>query len=146
MKQRNKIYPSAFLYLKKDWKILLWLRKNTWYEDWNFYFVAWYIEAWETPLEWIIREAKEEANIDLKREDLELVHVMSRILPEHNERISFFFRANNYSWEIKNLEPEKCSELSWFPLDKLPENTTDFIVKAIHNIENNIIYDEVVVK
>lgn len=29
------------------------------------------------------------------------------------------------------MEPEKCNDLTWFALDALPANTTDYVQQAI---------------
>jgi hypothetical protein len=38
------------------------------------------------------------------------------------------------------MEPDKCSDLDWFPLDNLPDNTSDFVRQAIKKILNGVNY------
>ncbi len=139
--ERFKIIPTAHLILMKDDKILLLRRFNTGYEDGNYSVVAGHLEGNETFTEAMIREAKEEADIDIRPEDLETVHVMHRKVPTE-ERVDFFIRANKWEGEIKNMEPERCNELKWFTLDNLPTNVIPYVKHAIDYIKNGIFYSE----
>ena len=38
-----------------------------------------------------------------------------------DQRIDFFFTARSWSGEPRIVEPEKCAELRWYPLDALPD-------------------------
>jgi 8-oxo-dGTP diphosphatase len=42
----------------------------------------------------------------------------------------------------KNMEPDKCDDLSWFPINKLPKNTIPFIREATSNVNQKIFYSE----
>jgi ADP-ribose pyrophosphatase YjhB (NUDIX family) len=95
--ERNKVTPECYLYLEENWKILLGCRKNTQFEDWKYNPVAWHVEKWEDALSAVIREAKEEANIILEKENVKLVYTMYKLFPGE-EKISFFFKADSYSW------------------------------------------------
>ena len=39
------------------------------------------------------------------------------------------------------MEPDKCSELSWYDINNLPENIIPCVKKAIENYQNNIMFD-----
>jgi hypothetical protein len=58
------------------------------------------------------------------------------------ERIDTFFIAKKREGKITNLEPNKCSELSWVDLDNIPENTIPYIKYVIEKIKNKIFYSE----
>lgn len=77
-KERFKFIPSVYLILLKDNKILLLRRYNTGFRDGEYSFVAGHLDGNETLRQAMIREAKEEANIELDLTDLELVHTMNR--------------------------------------------------------------------
>lgn len=66
IKFMQKIRKVAFIcFYNKAWKILVqerWDYSKNW-EDWSFFW--WWIEEWETALEWFFREAKEELGIDM---------------------------------------------------------------------------------
>ena len=143
-KERHHNIPASYLTLFKDNKILLLRRFNTGYEDGQYSMVAGHVEPNETFTQCIIREAKEEAGILLKLEDLKVVHVMHRNPGdiENNERVDVFFMAEKWDGEIQNRETHKCDDLSWFDLDNIPDNVIPYIKQAIDGIRNKIFYSE----
>ncbi len=146
METRNKIVAAVFILLEKDGKFLFLRRFNTGYQDGNYDLPAGHIDEGELPTETAIREAKEEVNVDLKSEDLQLVHVIYK--PKHDptgDRINFLFRAKKWSGEVKNLEPEKCDGLGWFALDELPKNTITEIPFVLENVSKGIFFSEVTI-
>ena len=140
MKKQN-LLAASYLYLKKDNKVLLQRRQNTGYQDGNYSFVAGHVDEGETYTQAMIREAKEEANIVIEPENMHAVHVMHCIL-EKVVYVDTYFMADNWSGEVKNLEEEKCDDLSWFDIDNLPPNTIDRVKLAIDSIEKGIAYSE----
>ena len=144
MKQYSQNIPAAYLILIKENKILLLRRFNTGYEDGNYSFIAGHVEKGESFIECIIRETKEEANIEITKKDLKTVHIMHRKSMDNNypDRIDTFILATKWKGEIKNNEPNKCDDLSWFDLDNLPKNTINYIKQAIENIKKNNFYSE----
>ena len=142
--KRHQNIPASYLVLIRDNKILLLKRFNTGYEDGNYSMVAGHVDKGETFTQAIIREAKEEADIDLRAKDLSVVHIMHRNsrTDENNERVDVFFTAEKWTGEIINKEPYKCDDLSWFDIDDLPDNAIPYIKKAIDNIQNKIFYSE----
>ena len=40
------------------------------------------------------------------------------------------------------MEPNKCDDLQWFDIEKLPDNTIERIKNVILNIKKGIIYDD----
>jgi 8-oxo-dGTP diphosphatase len=128
--KRFKLIPSVYALFIKDGKILLLCRFQTGYEDGNYGLVAGHADGNETMRNAMVREAFEESGVNLKPEDLELSVTMHRWCGDH-ERIDFFFLVNNWNGDPKNMEPEKCDDLSWFPLDQLPDNTIPYIRQAI---------------
>ena len=143
-KERHKIVPASYLTLLKDNKILLLRRLNTGYEDGNYSMIAGHVDQGETFSQCITREAKEEAGIEIKPEDLKMAHMMCRNsgLAENNERIDAFFTVEKWEGEITNMEPHKCDDLSWFNINNIPENVIPYIREAINCIKNNIFYSE----
>ncbi len=139
MERNNWFLVSTHILLIKENNILLYLRK--WgLQDWKYNVIAGHLDWWETPIEATIREAKEEAWIIIQKEDLYFSHVSYSIAWNWKEYIQFYFSCKKWEWEIKNLEIERCYNMSFFPIDNLPENTTPYIKQAITNFRNNITY------
>jgi 8-oxo-dGTP diphosphatase len=141
-KERFKIYIAAYLILAKDGHVLLLRRANTGYQDGNYGLVAGHLDGGETAKQCIIREALEEAGIKLKPADLEVVHVMHRYRSER-EYIDIYLKSHVWGGDITNMEPDKCHELKWFPLDNLPENLIPELKLALENTKKNVFYGEI---
>lgn len=139
--ERFKLIPSVYLILEKDSKILLSRRYQTGYEDGKYSLVAGHADGKETMRQALVREVQEEANIRLNPSKLELVHIMHRFCGDH-ERVDFFFKTDVWEDELKNMEPEKCDDLSWFSPTDLPENSVPYIKKAIECYIKRIQYCE----
>ena len=140
-KEYFKIVPAVYLILEKEGKILLLRRFQTGYEDGNYSMIAGYLDGGETMKEAVAREALEEAGIKVDPAKLEYILAMHRLAIDH-ERVDVFFTVKNWQGEIKNMEPQKCDDLSWFPVDNLPENTIPYIRKAIDCYKESIKYCE----
>lgn len=146
MKDRHKLVPASYLILIENNKILLGRRCSTGFQDGNYGLVSGHGEENESFTQALIREAKEESNIDLLASDLEAVHVMNRnekLNPQEiRERIDVYFSPKKWAGEIKNMEPKKCDDLGWFSLDSLPENIVPYVRFAIEKIKNKEFYSE----
>ncbi len=140
MTQRFSLISEISLLLIRDGKICLLLRQNTGYEDGKYCFIAGHKEADETAREAMVREAAEEAGIVIEVENLQLAHVMHRF--DKDERIAFFFTVKSFEGEPQNLEPEKHAEMTWFPLDALPENMVPYMKFALQQVGKGEVYSE----
>ncbi|MDD2909841.1 MAG: NUDIX domain-containing protein [Candidatus Pacebacteria bacterium] len=138
-KERFKTINAVYLILIEGGKILLSDRLNTGYFDGFYSLPAGHVEKGETLKEAMIREAKEELGINLL--ELDLVHVMYRNILD-KERISFFFKCKKYQGVIKNMEAEKCDDLSWFDVNDLPENMIPYTKEAVNYYLNKVPYSE----
>lgn len=127
MKERNKLPISVQLILEKENKILLMKRKNTGYEDGKYCLPGGHVKANEEIRKALIREAKEEIGIKLNLQDVEFYKVLNRKVNKEQEYIDFIFKANNWTGNITNEEKDKCEEIVWVDVDKIPENTLKFI-------------------
>jgi ADP-ribose pyrophosphatase YjhB (NUDIX family) len=140
-KERFKLVPTSFLILIKGDKILLLRRFNTGHMDGNYSMVAGHLDGNETFIQAAVREAREEAGIEINPEDLSVVHTMHRKCP-NEERIDIYIKAKKWKGEPKNLEPHKCDDLIWFDFVNLPKNTVPYVKQAIGCIKNKVFYSE----
>lgn len=128
---------SVHLILIENEKILLLKRQNTGFADGMFSLPAGKLEKNESAIDAMIREAKEEINIDIKYQDIEVRQVMNR-KGNDRERIDYFFTIKKYNGKINNNEPKKCEFLEWFDIDKLPQNTIPYIKYALEEYKKDI--------
>ncbi len=143
---RFKLKAGVFVVLIEEGQVLLLRRFQTGIED-ALYVVPMGGHDGKEPLTTgVIREAKEEVNIEVKQEDLSVCHVMHRFhtMPEglSFEQIDVFFRVNRYEGVITNNEPDRCDELAFFPLNNLPKATAPFIQHALQCIQKGESFSE----
>lgn len=119
---RHSLVPSAYVLLRRGNGVLLQRRANTEYRNGWYCLPAGHVEPGEQAHIAAAREAKEEVGVTIDSADLQLVHVLQRVADEGGyERIDLIFAANKWKGEPQNMEPEKCDDLRWFDLDKLPD-------------------------
>ena len=68
---------------------------------------------------------------------------METLRQEGKHYSSIILLATKFSGELKIMEPEKCDDLQWFPIDALPENTIHHERGVIENVERGITYSEI---
>jgi 8-oxo-dGTP diphosphatase len=146
MKEKHKLIPASYFILKKGNKILMLRRFNTGYKDGFYSLPAGHVEEGESFIDCLLRESKEEIGIEIKKENIIetfVIHRYKEEVTENNARVDVFFIVEEWEGEIKNLEPHKCDDLSWFDIDVLPENTIPYIRLAVGNIKNKISFLEI---
>ena len=144
MEERYKSMIVADLLLKRINKesgkeeVLLALRKNTGFNDGEYELPGGHIDAGEDLIDAMIREAKEELNIELQREDLRIEHILHHY---KGDRMKFVISAKKYKGELSVGEPDKCEKIEWFDIENLPENLQEKAKKVLEEIKNGIFYD-----
>ncbi|MSR85339.1 NUDIX domain-containing protein [Candidatus Uhrbacteria bacterium] len=141
-KERARLIEAVHLLPIKDGKILLLRRFQTGYQDGNYSVVAGHLDQGEWTASAMIREAEEEAGITITPEDLKMVHVMHRKASPDRDGIDFFFMVERWDGEIKNMEPHKCDDLSWFAFDQLPSNMVPYVRTGIERYREGKIFSE----
>ena len=139
MTERFHLKSAVHLFLMRGDEVLLLRRHNTGYEDGNYSVIAGHLDGGEEVKRAMLREAREEAGIEIDADDLEVVHVMHR--RSNDERVDFFLKATRWRGEPVNLEPHKCDELRWRPVDDLPANTISYVRRAIENVRHGVTFD-----
>ncbi|WP_203336250.1 NUDIX domain-containing protein [Nocardioides limicola] len=142
---RFQVVPASYVYCLRDGadgpEVLLQLRQHTGYMDGHWAAgAAGHVEAGETAYDAARREAREELAIEAEPV---FEFCMQRSgnapgTPAHardpvEERIDFFFTARVWSGEPQIVEPAKCADLRWWPLDALP---TPLVPHEAHAIKH----------
>ncbi len=139
--QRFMVRAAVYLVLFKEGKVLLLRRYNTGWQDGNYTMVGGHMESGETVFAALMREAREEAGVALKQENLRVAHTMYR-KGDEADYVDFFVVADTWEGEPKNLEPHKCDDMQWSPLARLPENILPHIQAAIAYCQNGMAFSE----
>ena len=144
MKEYFKLIPAAYVILRKDNRLLLLQRANTGYFDGSYSLPAGHFGGGESAVNVAAREAKEEVGVVIKPEDLILKHTLHRIsdIPVKNERVDLFFETSKWQGGIKNAEPDRCSELKWVEIKKLPRNMVPEVHQALKKIAAGELFSE----
>jgi len=139
-------YIAAFVILRRGDKIAMTLRRNTGWKDDHYGVPAGKIEWDETYLQGAVREAKEEAGVDVEQEDLKMVHVVHRHSLQENgdfmDWVDLYFEATKWEGEPSNVEPEKSERLDWLDINNLPENIVPEQRAALVAVAKGEIYGE----
>ncbi len=139
--ERFLIRAAVYLILLRGNKILLSRRFNTGWMDGKYSLIAGHLDGNESVSQAMLREAKEEAGITIKKNDLIPATVIHRRYPGQ-EYIDFFFVTEKWVGDPKIMEPNKCDDMSWYSLGNLPKNLLPYIKEAIHNYQNKISFSE----
>lgn len=135
-------YGAVHLLFYRDDRVLLLKRKNTGFMDGYWSVVAGRIDGGEEVKAAAIREAREEAGIDIDPADIRITGVTHR-KNTSSEWIDFYLKVEAWKGDIVNAEPHKCEELRWFHLNELPENIIPYIRSAILRNQNELWFDSV---
>jgi len=126
-KERLKVRLAVFVFLMKDEKTFLLRRANTGWADGMLTVPSGHVEIGETIHEAAIKEAKEEAGVDVQIEDLEFMHAHF----VQDVYVNFYFKTTVWKGEPYLAEPHLCSEVLWVPLDQIPPDTIFHVRHAL---------------
>lgn len=134
--KRFMLRCAVHLFLVIDRKILVEKRKNREYGNNEYDVIASHILGGESAIAAIIRTAKTEVNIDIKKEDLKIIQVMHQKCRDY-EYINYFFIASHYSGELKNNDWDYCDGIEWLDFKYPINNLMPYINEAIKNYLDN---------
>lgn len=141
MAEEHRPHSASYLILKKEEKFLLVERYNTGYKDGKYSLVSGHVDEGENFKQAMVREAEEEVGIKLEKEHLKTTNVIHR-RSEGRTYVDIFFLASEWEGQPENMEPEKCSDLSWFTKEELPDNTIDYVEHVIDDLNTGMTYEE----
>lgn len=140
---KHKVRLKARLILYDKGKILL--LKQTKPNGGNYTLVGGNIEKKEYAKASLIRESFEEAGINLKSKDLNLVHVLQKNTSKE-QRIVFYFKANKWEGKVRSMERDKFKAAEWFHLNQLPKNLTTTVSHVMKEYRKGNLYSEIIDK
>lgn len=118
-------YIACYLLVRNDKnEVAFVLRSNTSWMDGHYGLPAGKVENDESYIQGAIREGKEEIGVDISPSALR--HVLTVHRREDDDAptwVDVYFEVAEYSGEVVNAEPHVHSEVAWFDLEDLPENT-----------------------
>ena len=132
--EKEKFLSSIYLIIKNsEGKILLQRRQGT--KLWPGFLAlpAGHVDEGEDVYEAAIREAREELNITITKDDIIDTFAVNRKNKSLPPYFDVYFELKSYQGEISINEPEKCSELVWADINDMPEDMIDFEATAIKN-------------
>lgn len=138
MSQRLLFKIAVYLILKRDDQYLFMQRHQTGYCDGLFSLPAGHVDQGETPIQATIREGIEEIGIEIREQDLELVHVISR----QDCYINLFFLTKSWKGEPRNLELHKCSQLIWSSPTDIQGRLAPEVESGLKGFEAGRLYTE----
>lgn len=142
----RKTVPNVIgvhLYLERNGEVLLGLRHpDSVFAPRQHHFLAGHCEQ-ESARACLIREAREEAGLEIEASDVEFVHAVHVLdSPGTRPRLQLVFQAHRWAGEPRLLEPDKCLGWGWWPADALPRNTVAYTRAAIEGIRRGRAYTE----
>lgn len=124
---------DVHLLLVRDGQILLTRRRDTNPDfDGLWHLPSGKLDTGESALHAAAREADEEIGVLIAPDDLRHVHTLHVNGSGPEPRLGLFFETRNWIGEPTNREPHKCSAVTWFPLDGLPDELIDYPAAGIH--------------
>lgn len=100
-----------------------------------------HIENGESIFQALKREVREEVNLEIF--DPQFAHILYRKKKEKDKRIYMFFIIEDWSGELKNMEPEKADFIEWVDICSLPNNIVPYLKDILEKINQDILYSEI---
>ncbi|WP_410674192.1 NUDIX hydrolase [Amycolatopsis sp. cmx-4-68] len=116
--------------LVRDAEVLLTQRRGS-YGGGMWHLPSGKLDAGESLPVGAAREAAEEVGVRIDPADLRHAHTVHVAGAGPVPRLGVFFEARRWSGEPYNREPDKCSAVEWFPLDKLPDDVIPYPLAGI---------------
>ncbi|MEY2665697.1 MAG: hypothetical protein RLZZ480_802 [Candidatus Parcubacteria bacterium] len=116
-----------------DEKVLLLERQNTWYENGKYLPPGGIVDNDEEPETAAVRELFEETGLVVNKKDLVLVNNYQN---ELNGRLfdNYHFITTTCTGVAINKEPERHSNMDWFPICDLPNNASEVVHAILEKI------------
>ncbi|WP_061296268.1 NUDIX hydrolase [Herbidospora cretacea] len=138
--ERYKTCVDLHLILRRGDQVLLGQRQNTGYADGSWHLPSGHLDPGESASQGALREAAEEIGVTIEPGDVQFAHLMHHYT--NDARTALFYEAEQWTGEITNMEPDKCVEWRWFPLDALPDQMIPYAADALAHCIKGDVYSE----
>lgn len=124
MAEERELFKAAVFIVIRDKKarVLLQRRANTGFMDGYYDFPSGHVDADESFAEAAVRELAEETGLKVNEAEFEVLHINQNYL--RYPYINITFIAKKWSGTPVVMEPAKCDDQQFFPVDALPEQCT----------------------
>jgi 8-oxo-dGTP diphosphatase len=139
-RSRHATKLAVYLVLRRRSAVLLLRRSGSGWADGLYSLPAGHVEAAESALAALIREASEEIGVAIDPVEPTLVHAMHR---GGDDYLDLYFAVDRWGNGPRLLPGAKADDLAWFEVGKLPENTVANVRSALEAIEGGLAYSEV---
>lgn len=110
--------------------------------DSKYQLPAGHMDGNETMVTAMIRELKEEIDIDVKVDDIRVVHISHRV-SIGREYFDAYLEVLQFSGTPKVNEPEKCGDLSYFDIRNIEtKNFVVYDIDVVQMIENGVHFSD----
>lgn len=141
----SAVFPLIVRTVDGQRQVLLHQRAHTGYMDgmWDFAGSG-HVDENETATQAVVRECREELGIEADAESVAFVHLTHR-LGRGGARTYYdlYFTVGRFAGVPRIAEPEKCTGLEWFGLDRLPPDMIGIRRKALEDVLHAIPYREI---
>lgn len=139
-----KVPVAIMIIIRQEDSVLLGKRANTGFKDGYFALPGGKHDGSEPLVDGVIREANEELGIVCSVKDVEFRGMIHAQMPDPFKEVMYvIFEIVKFEGSVINNEPHKCSEIQFFPVDRLPDKMTDVSRRCVLNTFGGIQYDEV---
>jgi 8-oxo-dGTP diphosphatase len=138
------VITTVRLVIDREEKVLL--LKRTKRNAGGYGMIGGKVETTESLKTALIRETKEEVDIDLDPDHLELVHVLNRFKRKYQDyEVIFFFKYNLPIQELSIKETNKFKGTEWFPYEFLPFTLSKSARQGLIQMKKGHIFSELFV-
>lgn len=131
--------PAVNLILVRTGKVLLLRRRNTGHCDGLLSVVSGRLADDESVRCGAARGALEEVGLTIPTDQIDIVSIVHR--QTDGDRVDFVTTCWDWPGTPVNAEPDRCSELVWKPLHRLPHDVAPHVRHAIANYRQGIWFD-----
>jgi 8-oxo-dGTP diphosphatase len=135
MKERFRIRANVLIMIIKDNSVLLMRRKNTGFGDGCWGLPGGGLDGKEPLRSACCRELKEELGITVSPEEVSFTSLLhlAPYFRTPDETMQICFKVEEFQGTIKNEEPERCSDIRFFPLKEPPSDILEGSLRCVEN-------------